>query len=129
MDQLLAAVEEYFTLPTNIEAASPEEPSPMPIITPAEYNERMRHALQNIIAAQIALDDAHINVQDHRSTLHTALRKAQTATRKKTGATNLRLIFSSVFGVSAPDFVPLFGALLARKELSQMSISAPSAPV
>lgn len=129
MDQLLTAVEEYFMLPVNVSLESRPESRPEsslddPVVSrieaePSEYSLRMRIALNDIAEAQIALDDANIDIQERRPIIQSALRKARSASKKKT---NPRMVFASVFRVSAPEFARLFDTLLARKEMSQISI-------
>lgn len=119
MDQLWAAVEEYYILP-----AGKNEPDELTeSISLDAYSRELTKVLNDIQMARIALDEAHIDIQDQRQTIQLALRRARSAAKKFSDNDDVRSIFASVFRTHSPDMARLFNVLLQRKRLSRISIA------
>lgn len=119
MDQLWAAVEEYYILPVG--KNGPDELTES--ISLDAYSRELTKVLNDIQMAHIALDEAHIDIQNQRQTIQLALRRARNAAKKFSDNDDVRSIFASVFRTHAPDLARLFNVLLQRKRLSRISIT------
>ena len=119
MDQLWAAVEEYYILPVG--KNGPDELTES--ISLDAYSRELTKVLNDIQMAHIALDEAHIDIQNQRQTIQLALRRARNAAKKFSDNDDVRSIFASVFRTHAPDLARLFNVLLQRKHLSRISIT------
>jgi hypothetical protein len=125
MDQLWNAVEEYYILP--ISETSPDESNE--VMVSDAYSRAAEKANADIQTEQIALDQAHISIQEQKAVIQDALRRAKRAAASHSDDPNeVRNIFASVFRTFAPSCARLFNACLQRKRLSRISITISLGP-